>query len=152
MSDPDKTQHCAECERLARNVEELEGKVEDAAQKRIDLTTAFVEEEYRIRMERDQLAAQNFAMRAELDVARIGAGSMGWSSETRISKLLALPDLATDILRRRDAETLRKSSDWFHCLAKSGLHDGVKLSEEAINACMYARIQLNGMAAELEKS
>jgi hypothetical protein len=65
----DKTQ-CAECERLARKVEEL--------------------------------AAQNLAMRDALEK---------YYREFRLAgDLLVSPDLATDILRKRDVETLRKAA------------------------------------------
>jgi hypothetical protein len=144
----DKTQ-CAECERLARKVEELESELTQAAHIIAYQTHADVLD---LIGERDQLAAQNLAMREALQEMRDDypvRSELCMDIFRRAGAALALPDLATDILRKRDAET-RKAAILEASKAIAGgsfLHDKAPAKMFANEVCAML-----GRLAELEKS
>ena len=75
--------------------------------------------------ERDQLAAQNDAMREALyKLACLGNGDQfGNSIGNSIAQdALNLPNLAAEVLKRRDAETLRRAADRFEAVEPHPKH------------------------------
>lgn len=90
--------------------------------------------------ERDQLATQNQALREALE-SHSGNYKLSKAECVKIDNLLNLPDLATDIIRKWDAKTLRKAAEHLESYEYIKNQPSVHYAEA---------LELRRMATELE--
>ena len=106
----------AVCRKLIAEISELEAS--PLSEEALDILRS---KNKQIEQERDQLAAQNEAMQKALNkIHDIAAPYDDWVKFVYIKELalegLQLPNLAAEVLKRRDAETLRRAADRFEAV------------------------------------
>ena len=107
---------CSVCRKLIAEISELEAS--PLSEEALDILRS---KNKQLEAERDQLAAQNEAMQKALNkIHDIAAPYDDWVKFGYIKELalkgLQLPGLAAEVLKRRDAETLRRAADRFEAV------------------------------------